>query len=321
MVKKLVGIDVGGTSVKFAIVSLTGEIEQKWTIKTNIADAGSHIVPDIAKSLNNKLLELAIEKDNIVGIGMGTPGSINYTNGTVVNAFNLNWTTVQPVSATLTELTGLPVYLDNDANVAALGEGWQGAGDGESEVVFVTLGTGVGGGVITNGKIVRGIAGAGGEIGHVTVERDGIACTCGKKGCLETIASATGVLNVARQQAPSSKANSTLRDDLLLNNSVSAKAVFDAAKAYDPFAQEVVAYVAQSLGFALSHIGNLLNPSRIVIGGGVSAAGDVLIEPVRDEFEKNVFSTVKQSTKIAVATLGNDAGVIGAASLVLAEQN
>lgn len=320
MVKKLIGIDVGGTSVKFAVVSTKGEIEEKWSIKTNISDAGSHIVGDIAYSLNEKLAELKLSKSDITGIGMGTPGSINYTDGTVVNAFNLNWTTVQPISKSLQALTGLPVFLDNDANVAALGEAWKGAGGGEPDVVFVTLGTGVGGGVIANDRIVRGVAGAGGEIGHVTVAREnGFACTCGKSGCLETIASATGVMHVARHKAPTSKANSKLRDDVLLNNRVSAKDVFDAAKGYDPFAEEVVAYVSSALGFALSHIGNILNPACIVIGGGVSAAGDILLDPVRDEFEKNVFSTVKHSTKISLATLGNDAGMIGAASLVLTE--
>ncbi|EMG28157.1 putative glucose kinase [Listeria fleischmannii 1991] len=318
MDKKLIGIDLGGTTAKIAILTKDGEIAEKWTIKTNIEDNGSKIVRDIGDSLNQKLTDLQIDNNEFYGIGMGTPGAVNYEKGTVKGAYNLNWVDEQNVSEDLSRITGLKVYLDNDANVAALGERWKGAGEGGANVVFVTLGTGVGGGIFAEGKILHGVKGAAGEIGHVTVEpKDGYDCTCGKKGCLETIASATGIVRVAKDLAKEFNGDSKLLDAIKNKEEITAKLVFDLEREEDALAKLVVDKISFYLALALSHIGNMLNPEKIIIGGGVSAAGDALLTPVTNYFETMVFPAVRESTAISIATKGNDAGVIGAAWLAL----
>ncbi|WP_099220965.1 ROK family glucokinase [Listeria costaricensis] len=318
MEKKLIGVDLGGTTAKIAILTKDGDIEHKWSIKTNIDDQGSHIVREIGDSLNQKLTEMQLDNDQFYGLGMGTPGTVNYETGTVKGAYNLNWVEEQQVSKDLGNLTGLNVYLDNDANVAALGERWKGAGEGGANVVFVTLGTGVGGGIFAEGQILHGIRGAAGEIGHVTVmPENGYDCTCGKKGCLETVASATGVVRVAKDMAKEFTGNSKLKAAISNNEEITAKLVFDLGKEQDELAEKVIDRVSFYLALALSHIGNMLNPEKIIIGGGVSAAGDILLNPVTAYFETMVFPAVRESTKISIATRGNDAGVIGAAWLAL----
>lgn len=211
MDKKLLGIDLGGTTVKFAILTEAGEIQQKWSIETNILDDGSHIVPDIIDSINHHLSLYGMTPEQFIGIGMGTPGSVDIEAGTVIGAYNLNWTTLQHVKSEIEKGTKIKFSIDNDANVAALGERWKGAGDNEPDVVFMTLGTGVGGGIVMNGQLLHGIAGCAGEIGHVTVDPNGFECTCGKRGCLETVASATGVVRVARQLAEEYAGGSQLK--------------------------------------------------------------------------------------------------------------
>lgn len=318
MNKKIIGIDLGGTSIKFAILTQNGEIQEKWSIPTNILDEGSHIVPDIIQSIKHKLTLLGLTKDDFLGIGMGSPGVVNRQEGTVIGAYNLNWKTLQPIKEQIESELGLSFYIDNDANVAALGEKWVGAGNNEPDVVFVTLGTGVGGGVIAGNQLIHGFSGAGGELGHIAVDfEEPIACTCGKKGCLETVASATGIVNLTRRYAEKYAGDSELKAKIDDGQQVTAKDVFDLAKENDTLALIVIRHFSEYLGVACSHIANILNPSRIVIGGGVSAAGGFLLKGVREEFEKNVFPPIKDSTVLALAELGNDAGVIGAASLVL----
>lgn len=318
MNKKIIGIDLGGTSIKFAILTQNGEIQEKWSIPTNILDEGSHIVPDIIQSIKHKLTLLGLTKDDFLGIGMGSPGVVNRQEGTVIGAYNLNWKTLQPIKQQIESELGLSFYIDNDANVAALGEKWVGAGNNEPDVVFVTLGTGVGGGVIAGNQLIHGFSGAGGELGHIAVDfEDPISCTCGKKGCLETVASATGIVNLTRRYAEQYAGDSELKARIDDGQQVTAKDVFDLAKEEDKLALIVIRHFSEYLGVACSHIANILNPSRIVIGGGVSAAGEFLLKGVREEFEKNVFPPIKESTVLALAELGNDAGVIGAASLVL----
>lgn len=202
MSKKIIGIDLGGTSVKLAILTTAGDIQEKWSIKTNILDEGSHIVPDIIESIKHRFETHGLTKEDFLGIGMGSPGVIDTEAGTVIGAYNLNWKTLQLVKQQFEAELGLPFFIDNDANVAALGEQWVGAGENNPDVVFMTLGTGVGGGVIAAGNLVRGVKGAGGELGHITVDFEApFACTCGKKGCLETVASATGIVNLTRRYA------------------------------------------------------------------------------------------------------------------------
>lgn len=315
--KKIIGIDLGGTTVKFAIVTLEGEIQQKWSIETNILDEGSHIVPEIIESINHRLDLYDLKAENFVGIGMGTPGSVDREKGTVIGAYNLNWRTVQSVREQIESGTGIQFTLDNDANVAALGERWKGAGENNPDVIFMTLGTGVGGGIIAEGNLLHGVAGCAGEIGHVTVDPYGFECTCGKVGCLETVASATGVVRVARQLSEKYAGDSELKRRLDDGQDISSKDVFVLAEQNDPFALMVVDKVCFYLGLACGNLGNTLNPSSIVLGGGVSAAGEFLRSRVEKYFNEYTFPQVRESTKIKLAQLGNDAGVIGAASLAL----
>ncbi|MBO0471784.1 ROK family glucokinase [Enterococcus sp. DIV0242_7C1] len=317
MDKKLIGIDLGGTTIKFAILTVDGEIQQKWSIETNIQEEGSHIVPDIIESINHRLSLYGMKHEDFVGIGMGTPGSVDIEKGTVVGAYNLNWTKKQMVKTQIEEATGIPFVLDNDANVAALGERWKGAGENNPDVVFITLGTGVGGGIIAEGNLLHGVNGCAGEIGHVTVDPGGFECTCGKRGCLETVSSATGVVRVARHMSEEYAGDSKLKQAIDDGQDVSSKDVFDYAQADDPFGLMVVDRVCYFLGLAVGNVGNTLNPSSVVIGGGVSAAGEFLRSRVQAYFEEFTFPEVRNSTQVKLAQLGNEAGVIGAASLAL----
>ncbi|HEL2056914.1 TPA: ROK family glucokinase [Streptococcus suis] len=318
MSKKIIGIDLGGTSVKLAILTTEGEIQEKWSIKTNILDDGSHIVPDIIDSIQHRFETHGLTKDDFLGVGMGSPGVVDSEAGTVIGAYNLNWKTLQLVKDQFESALGLPFFIDNDANVAALGEQWVGAGNNNPNVVFMTLGTGVGGGVIAAGNLIRGVKGAGGELGHITVDFDEpFACTCGKKGCLETVASATGIVNLSRRYADQYAGDAKLKQMIDDGQDVTAKDVFDLAKEGDDLALIVYRHFSEYLGVACANIAAVLNPAYIVLGGGVSAAGEFLLDGVRKVFADNSFPQIKESTQIVLATRGNDAGVLGAASLVL----
>ncbi|MCQ8267442.1 ROK family glucokinase [Streptococcus suis] len=318
MSKKIIGIDLGGTSVKLAILTIEGEIQEKWSIKTNILDEGSYIVPDIIDSIKHRFETHGLTKEDFLGVGMGSPGVVDSEAGTVIGAYNLNWKTLQLVKDQFESALGLPFYIDNDANVAALGEQWVGAGNNNPNVVFMTLGTGVGGGVIAAGNLIRGVKGAGGELGHITVDFDApFACTCGKKGCLETVASATGIVNLTRRYAEEYAGDAKLKQLIDDGEEVTAKDVFDLAKEGDDLALIVYRHFSNYLGVACANIAAVLNPAYIVLGGGVSAAGEFLLDGVRNVFAENSFPQIKESTQIVLATRGNDAGVLGAASLVL----
>lgn len=318
MSKKIIGIDLGGTSVKLAILTTEGEIQEKWSIKTNILDEGSHIVPDIIDSIRHRFETHGLTTDDFLGIGMGSPGVVDSDAGTVIGAYNLNWKSLQLVKKQFETAIGLPFFIDNDANVAALGEQWVGAGNNNPNVVFMTLGTGVGGGVIAAGNLIRGVKGAGGELGHITVDlKEPFACTCGKKGCLETVASATGIVNLTRRYADQYAGDAKLKQMIDDGQDVTAKDVFDLAKEGDDLALIVYRHFSGYLGLACANIAAVLNPAYIVLGGGVSAAGDFLLDGVRRVFEENSFPQIKESTQLVLATRGNDAGVFGAASLVL----
>ncbi|HEM9313457.1 TPA: ROK family glucokinase [Streptococcus agalactiae] len=316
MSKKLLGIDLGGTTIKFGILTLEGELQEKWAIETNTLENGRHIVSDIVESLKHRLSLYGLTKDDFLGIGMGSPGAVDRTSKTVTGAFNLNWADTQEVGSVIEKEVGIPFFIDNDANVAALGERWVGAGANNPDVVFVTLGTGVGGGVIADGNLIHGVAGAGGEIGHMIVDpENGFMCTCGNKGCLETVASATGVVRVARQLAEQYEGSSAIKAAIDNGDTVTSKDIFIAAEDGDKFANSVVERVSRYLGLAAANISNILNPDSVVIGGGVSAAGEFLRSRVEKYFVTFAFPQVKKSTKIKIAELGNDAGIIGAASL------
>ena len=316
--KLIIGDDLGGTTTKLAVLKQTGEIINKWEIPTDVSSEGRNIICDIAKSINQKIVELDITNGDILGIGLGAPGPVNLENGVIYEAVNLGWQDKYPLQQLLEEATAISTIIDNDANCAALGEMWKGAGNGAKDLICITLGTGVGGGIIANGDIIHGINGAGGEIGHVTsVSVGGAPCNCGKTGCLETIASATGIVRLARGKLQNRQVDSKLHHSLIHKGKITAKDVFDAASEGDLIANDVVNEVAKYLGLALANVATIFNPEKIVLGGGVSKAGDTLLKPVKEYFEKFVFNRVAQSTKLTIATLGNDAGVVGAAWLVL----
>ena len=305
------GVDVGGTTCKIGFFETNGTILDKWEIKTNTENNGDSILSDIAQAVDNKLALEGISKADVQRIGIVVPGPVN-GEGTVFRCVNLGWGVLN-VAEALGELTGLNVKVGNDANVAALGEAWKGGAAGSTDVVMVTLGTGVGGGIIVNGQMVTGHNGAGGEIGHITVSKSEIEpCNCGQYGCLEQYASATGIVRVARRKLAKSQEETVLRT----NENLTAKDIFDAAKAGDDIAIQLVDEVCGILGGALSNISAVVNPEVIVIGGGVSKAGSILIENVQKHFIETSFHACRD-TKFALAKLGNDAGMYGCVKMLL----
>ena len=302
--------DIGGTTVKLGLFTPEGEIVKKWEIPTITKDNGSRILPDIAEAVKKEMEARNISKEDIIGIGVGAPGPVD-DNGVIYKAVNLNWD-VFNISEELGKLTGFVVKAGNDANVAALGEMWKGGGKGYTDMVLATLGTGVGGGIITNGKMISGANGAGGEIGHIHVNDDEKeVCGCGNYGCLEQYTSATGVVRLANRKLKSSNMDSCLR-----NGNITAKDVFDAVKAGDPLAVEVAEEFGLYLGKGLATIACVTNPKVFVIGGGVSKAGTVIIDYVEKNYSKYVFHACR-GVDFKLAELGNDAGIYGAAKLVL----
>lgn len=305
------GIDVGGTTVKCGLFKTDGVLVEKWEIPTRTENNGSEIVPDVAKTIEEKLAEKNISKEEVDGIGIGVPGPVN-AEGDVIAAVNLFWG-YKKLSKELNELTGLAVKVGNDANVAALGEAWKGAAAGAKNVILVTLGTGVGGGIIVDGKIVAGHHGAGGEIGHANVMHDETeTCNCGNKGCLEQYTSATGIVRLAKQELASSEEPSVLREE----KELSAKAVLDGYKSGDALSVHVMDKVGEILGGALAMFTAVVDPETIVIGGGVSKAGQPLVDCIASHYKKYAFSACRE-TPIVIANLGNDAGIYGAAKMVL----
>ncbi len=310
MGKYVFGVDVGGTSVKMGLFDSEGLVLDAWEIPTRTENHGENILPDIAGSINQKIEDENMGKEDVIGIGIGVPGPVS-ENGVVNKAVNLGWG-ITPVADTIRVLCGTPVKAGNDANVAALGEMWKGGGQGYKSLVLVTLGTGIGGGVIVDGKLVTGASGAGGEIGHMHVmDGEEEACNCGRKGCLEQYGSATGITRLARKYLAKTDISSVLREEEL-----TAKAVFDAAKSGDEAAVAIAGQFGEILGKGLGMIASVLNPEAFVIGGGVSKAGEILFDYIRPAFETYVFPG-SIDTKFKLATLGNNAGIYGAAKLVL----
>ena len=304
------GVDIGGTTVKLGLFTTDGEIVDKWEIKTRTENQGEAVLPDIAEALKEKLEEKKIGRDEVEGIGVGVPAPVN-AEGVVQNTANLGWG-YKEVKREMEELSGMRAEIGNDANVAALGEMWLGAGKGRKNIVMVTLGTGVGGGIIIDGKPLVGAHGAGGEIGHLCVNYEETDhCGCGNTGCLEQYASATGITRLANIRLAKDDAKSVLREQ-----EVSAKTVFDAVKAGDAVAKEIAEEFGKYLGHAMAILAAVVDPSAIVIGGGVSKAGEVLIEYVEKNFKERAFFANKD-TEFVLATLGNDAGICGAAKLIL----
>ena len=305
------GVDLGGTTVKIAYFDENGTLLTKWEIPTVKENEGQQILPDIAAAVLGYMAQTGVAKEDVLGIGIGVPGPVNDA-GVVNRCINLGWG-VFNIHETLGQLTGLRVVAGNDANVAALGESWKGGGQGAENMVMATLGTGVGGGIILGGKALNGVHGAGGEIGHMVLDRNETeTCGCGKKGCAEQYCSATGVVRVAKRYLAANDTASSLR----AVENMTCKDVFDAGKAGDQAAVAILEQVYAYLGEFLANICNVVDPEVVVLGGGVSKAGQPLLDGAKRYFDKWVFHGAKD-VKFALATLGNDAGAYGAFKLLL----
>ena len=305
------GIDLGGTTVKIAYFDETGTMLDKWEIPTVTEGSGKQILPDIAASILGYLDAKGIDRTSILGLGIGVPGPVN-SKGVVNKCINLGWG-VFNIAEGLTSLTGFPVKAGNDANVAAMGEFWKGGGQGCENMVFTTLGTGVGGGIVVEGRLLHGAHGSGAEIGHLVLNRDEtVPCNCGKYGCVEQYCSATGVVRLAKLRLAKDDTPSSLRS---MENLV-CKDVFDAGKAGDALALEVLEQVYAYLGEYLANVCDVVNPEKVVLGGGVSKAGQMLLDGLAPWFHKYVFHAAG-NVEFALASLGNDAGAYGAFKLAL----
>ena len=310
MARYVFGADVGGTTVKIGLLTETGEKVDFWEIPTRTEDHGVNIIPDIAKSIRDKMKERNIEDTQVIGAGVGVPGAVN-ADGLCHQAVNLGWEKVNVVNELHSTLK-LPVKAGNDANVAALGEAWKGGGQGYPNMCLVTLGTGVGGGIIIEGKILTGAKGSGGEIGHIhLVDDEPETCGCGNHGCFEMYASATGAVRLAKRLLASTDEPSVLRE-----KDFECRDIFDAAKAGDSLAKKAAEQYGYYLGKGIAAVASVVNPEIIVLGGGVSKAGNMLFDLLKPSFEKYVFPGCKD-VKFALAKLGNDAGVYGAAKLLM----
>lgn len=308
---KVFGVDIGGTSVKMGMFTSEGELLDKWEIPTRTQDNGANILPDIAGSIKDRMKKEGMELSDVTGIGLSVPGPVD-DEGVVHRCVNLGWGEFS-ISDEMRKYIDVPVFAGNDANAAALGEVWRGGGKGCRDVVVVTLGTGVGGGIIVNNKVLSGYCGAGGEIGHIHMDdNETEKCGCGNTGCLEQYASATGIARLATRRLAKDDAPSSMRTAPSMN----AKVVFDAVKSGDKVAMEVAEQFGEILGKGLAMIASVTNPEMFVIGGGVSKAGEVVLDYIRKNYLKYVFHGSRE-TKFALATLGNDAGIYGSAKLVL----
>ena len=323
--KVLFGVDIGGTAIKFGIFDIEGTLHKDWEIPTDRSERGAHIIEQIALSIESVIQKVGMEYSQIAGIGLGVPGPV-LENGVVVNAPNLGWQN-RNVKEELEQMSGLRVCVANDANVAALGEVWAGSGKGCENLVLLTLGTGVGGGIVQNGRLVYGNNGGGGEIGHMCVNpSETVACSCGKYGCLEQYASATGIVRMARTCAhKADECESLKKEEILLAGrnislaALTAKDVWDAVRLQDSIACQAAEMFGEKLGLALANLAVILNPEQFLLGGGMSRAGEVMLPYIKKYYEKYVFAPCRKVV-IGFAALGNQAGIYGAARLVAGEE-
>lgn len=306
------GVDIGGTTIKMGLFTAEGELLDKWEITTRRENGGEKVPQDIADAIAKKCVDKNIEKSDITGVGIGVPGPVR-NDGTVMKCANLGWG-IFNVNEKMSELTGLKCQALNDANAAALGELWRGSGKGFKNLVFITLGTGVGGGIVIDGKIIAGIHGGGGEIGHIVVNpKEDAVCGCGGHGHLEQYASATGIVRLAKKGMQDKSVNTVLREK---EAELTCKDIFDAAKSGDAFANGLVDEMCSYLALALSGVAATCDPEAYVIGGGVSKAGEIITDTVKKHFYSNNMNVLTQS-EFRLASLGNDAGIYGAAYMTI----
>ena len=307
--------DIGGTSCKLGLFDSSLKLIEKWQIPTDTTDEGNNILKDILFSFKDKLSDHKLSLEDCTGVGIGVPGPVDFETGTVNGAINLNWHGHIDIKKNFEAISGLWTIVDNDANLATLGEQSFGAGQNKDDVVMFTLGTGVGGGVIVNSLLVHGAGGAAGEIGHIKVAvEENLKCNCGGKGCLESVSSTLGLKNLAGKYQ--NEFRQSALDDLISSDALNAKAVFDNAEKGDLFSLFLVDKMTSYLGIAISNIAATINPSHIILGGGLSQAGEFLRSRVLKHFRSHTFPPAADSTDIVLASLGNEAGIYGAAKIV-----
>lgn len=308
-----IGIDLGGTFIKGALVDQNGSIVMKKTIPTHAVKGAQHVMEQMSSLVLELMRHPEVAFSKIAGIGMGIPGVIDYATGTAIQVVNLGWNNIA-LKEPLEKRIGLPILMDNDANVAALGEMWAGAGKGCRNLICVTLGTGVGGGIVVDGKLLHGAHVLAGEIGHIVMDPRGSLCSCGNRGCLETVASATGVVRLVQEALDGGELST------LAGKELSSEAISLAAASGDALALNVVHRAMDTLGRALAIAANIIDPDVIVVGGGMAHAGDTILFPLRISFEKYSLRRISNATRVVLARLGNDAGVVGAAWMALEER-
>lgn len=303
--KNVISIDIGGTAVKFAVISENGEILKKWKIDTDVSDNGIHLPGAIVDSVKSNIVDS--KNNEILGVGIGVPGPISSNGENVLKAVNLGWNNV-PLRQIISNELDLPVVLLNDANAATLGEMWKGAAQNKNDFVFITLGTGVGGGIVVDGKVINGVHSAGGEIGHIPVESDEQrVCGCGNIHCLETFASANGLIKTI---------NKIFEENNIKKNGYTTVDLFEDLKKGDKYAQKALDLTVKRLGQAIAGIINTLDVEGVVIGGGLSNAGGALLNPLKEQVDENVFPQIRDNYTLKKASLGNDAGILGDAYAV-----
>ncbi len=306
-----VGIDLGGTNIKGGLVRRDGEVVSRKSIKTEAEGAAAHVIRRIAGLVNDLVAEAGVGKASVVGVGVGSPGPLDTQAGIVHSSGNLRWTNV-PLCDMLRPQVGLPVFLENDANAAGFGEAWVGAARNSQCMVLLTLGTGIGGGIVIGGQLWRGVADTGAELGHMTIKFDGRPCNCGNRGCIEAYAAAPAVAARMREAVDAGR-DSSLRDAILANEEVDSERIHKAAVAGDALAREIIEETGRFLGVAVASLVNIFNPDYIVLHGGMVNAGEMLLGPLRQEMSGRCFEVSRRHLRILPSALRGDAGIIGAA--------
>lgn len=313
---QIFGVDIGGTQIKIGAFSEDGSLLKKWAVETDLSESGSHIIPQVADEVRRYLTENGLTESAVKGIGMGIPGPVD-KNGYVRTCVNLNWNAFNPVDELAKDFPDVHVCAGNDANVAALGEYWQGAGRNYESAMLITIGTGIGGGIVLDGKILLGAHGLAGEIGHIAADRNATErCNCGNLGCVDHIASASGIVRVMKELLSQSDEGSVLRKE----KEITARAVCDAAAAADPLALRCIDTCMEVLARGMAWFSHAFDPEVFIIGGGVSQAGSIITDPLQKHYSENLF-LIEKGADIRIAQLGNDAGIIGAGRLAMQERS
>ena len=308
-----VGIDLGGTNTKIGLLDEDGNILFSTIVKTESEQGFEKTIERLSNILKIQVSNLNISFNDVAGVGLGVPGPV--ANGRIVKFWaNFPWPVNVDLAAEFEKHLGVPVKVDNDVNVITLGEMWKGGGRGYKNVLGLAIGTGIGGGVVVNGKLVSGKNGAGGEVGHIKVERDGKLCGCGQEGCWEAYASATGLVREAKSRLTVNKNN--LLYERTRDREVEAKDIFDAARDGDKFSLNLVDYEAEFIALGIGNLLNVLDTDVVVVGGGIALAGDILFDKINEKLRKYAMLSTLEGLKIVQAELGNDAGIYGAAYLV-----